>query len=177
MQANSYTLLVCTQFTLMAFQLINLVGSYWQVSDNRKRFFDSFATRKEFDPLIAFNWYSVSSTDVMEEKGGNSIMAFYGKSLAQALTTVYPNIGLQQANFSHAPRKFYYYHYICYCFIAVLRDTNPTIDKYYHDIANQRAFFDDFAAKQGFDPLISHNWYSVSTVEIKLEKVIINSFS
>lgn len=38
-------------------------------------------------------------------------------------------------------------------------------------MANQKKFFGAFATKKGFDPLHAHNWYSVSTVDIKLEKV------
>lgn len=37
--------------------LIFCVGSYWNDANNRRRFFEKFAEKEGFDPLLASNWY------------------------------------------------------------------------------------------------------------------------
>lgn len=41
---------------------------YWADFDNRKQEFDKFARSKDFDPLVATNWYSLTTSDFMEKE-------------------------------------------------------------------------------------------------------------
>lgn len=42
---------------------------------------------------------------------------------------------------------------------------------YWTNTNNARRFFDDYASANGFDPLITENWYSISTKDIENQKV------
>lgn len=35
--------------------------SYWENIDNQRKFLENFANKNNFDPMIASNWYSVTS--------------------------------------------------------------------------------------------------------------------
>lgn len=54
----------------------------------------------------------------------------------------YPNIGLLDSEFQKIDRK------------------------YWHYTSNQRAFFDEFARANNFDPLQPDNWYPVTVNEV-----------
>jgi hypothetical protein len=43
---------------------------HWTIDDgkNLRLFFDEFARRRNFDPLVPENWYSISQPAVMSEK-------------------------------------------------------------------------------------------------------------
>lgn len=41
---------------------------YWSSSENRKRFFDSFAEKNEFNPLHPSSWYSISKENLHKQK-------------------------------------------------------------------------------------------------------------
>lgn len=41
-----------------------IVGGHWGEVKNRKKFFDDFASDRNFDPLISENWYSITTKDV-----------------------------------------------------------------------------------------------------------------
>lgn len=45
---------------------------------------------------------------------------------------------------------------------------------YWRDPANRRKFFENFARKKGFSPLVIENWYSVTKEAIFAEKVNIS---
>jgi hypothetical protein len=45
-----------------------LIGNYWHSESNRKKFFDDFAKKKRFDPLVAANWYCVTREEIEAEK-------------------------------------------------------------------------------------------------------------
>ncbi len=49
------------------------------------------------------------------------------------------------------------------------------LDNYWRSIGNQRKFFIEFAAQQGFDPLVPGNWDKI-TIRAIIKKVRINSF-
>lgn len=37
---------------------------------------------------------------------------------------------------------------------------------------NRRAYFDDYAKRHGFDPLIPENWYSLGSLNVFKEKKV-----
>jgi hypothetical protein len=45
------------------------------------------------------------------------------------------------------------------------------LERYWFDVGNRRNFFEKFAARHGFDPLIAENWYTVSKESIIKTKV------
>ena len=45
-----------------------VAGSYWLSMENRKKHFDEYAKSQKFDPLIAENWYHLSSMDIRKYK-------------------------------------------------------------------------------------------------------------
>jgi hypothetical protein len=48
---------------------------------------------------------------------------------------------------------------------------------YWKDPKNGRIFFENFAEKQGFDPLVAINWYSVDHVDVEAYQVYLIYFS
>lgn len=48
-------------------QLIIITGTYWEDPANIKHFFDDFAAKRKFDPLVASNWYSVKLVEVLNQ--------------------------------------------------------------------------------------------------------------
>lgn len=111
------------------------VRSDWRDIGTHRRYFDAFALQKKFDPLQPSNWYTVTAKDFLKKLV--FVQNYYSDSLVRALTTVYPEIGLD-------PSKF------------------PIIPRYHWDNAdNRRAFFEEYARDMGFDPLIAENWYKV----------------
>eukprot|EP00026_Physarum_polycephalum_P017934 Phypoly_transcript_19329.p1 GENE.Phypoly_transcript_19329~~Phypoly_transcript_19329.p1 ORF type:complete len:214 (+),score=30.36 Phypoly_transcript_19329:89-643(+) len=114
---------------------------YWEHSSNHKLFFDNIAKENNFDPLIANNWYSFGMKYFLKRKGSRLLRA-YNSSHITALMKIYPNIGLQ-------PHLFH------------------ALPKHYWEVEeNIRAFFDSFAAKRGFNPLVPENWYQESVQTI-----------
>eukprot|EP00026_Physarum_polycephalum_P001147 Phypoly_transcript_01148.p1 GENE.Phypoly_transcript_01148~~Phypoly_transcript_01148.p1 ORF type:complete len:746 (+),score=87.76 Phypoly_transcript_01148:82-2319(+) len=119
---------------------------YWQSLDNRRDFLERFARLKGFDPLVVQNWYKVSANQVEEIKGGQSMLEYYHGSLYKALLHLYPTIPFDNTLFIRNPR----YHW--------------------REAKNTRAFLDNFAKDNQFDPLIAENWYKVSTIALKKAK-------
>eukprot|EP00026_Physarum_polycephalum_P001669 Phypoly_transcript_01671.p1 GENE.Phypoly_transcript_01671~~Phypoly_transcript_01671.p1 ORF type:complete len:1064 (+),score=159.93 Phypoly_transcript_01671:260-3193(+) len=114
----------------------------WSVSGSHRKFFDNYASENNFDPLVPENWYKVERKDIME-KGAGLIGGHYKRSISDALMANYPDIGLDPGKFKLKSKE------------------------YWNDIANRKRFFDDFAEKRKFDPLISENWYNITEQEVK----------
>eukprot|EP00026_Physarum_polycephalum_P000948 Phypoly_transcript_00949.p1 GENE.Phypoly_transcript_00949~~Phypoly_transcript_00949.p1 ORF type:complete len:1118 (+),score=84.56 Phypoly_transcript_00949:49-3402(+) len=106
---------------------------------NRKKFFETFAHINKFDPIVANNWYSQSRSKIMAFQGATRVMAFYSNSISKALIDLFPNIGLDEAQF---------------------------LLKEMHHASNRRRFFENFAKKHGFDPYVAENWYAQSRKKI-----------
>eukprot|EP00026_Physarum_polycephalum_P001070 Phypoly_transcript_01071.p1 GENE.Phypoly_transcript_01071~~Phypoly_transcript_01071.p1 ORF type:complete len:1197 (-),score=193.28 Phypoly_transcript_01071:69-3659(-) len=112
----------------------NIYGGFWHSVKNRKLFFDGFAARNGFDPLIASNWYNIAHK-ISSAKGYKLVLDHYQGSLIRALVHIYPDIGLQIHKFE-----------------AIL----------WAKASNRNFFFDYFAGLMGFDPHVKENWYSVT---------------
>jgi len=111
---------------------------YWDLASNRRRFFESFAKESGFDPLVPKNWYSLQKDDLIKYEGAKNIFAHY-ENLSEALVDLFPF--LDKARF----KKEGQYR------------LNPVYI---------REFFEKFAKRNGFDPLVPHNWYQVSNQQI-----------
>jgi len=77
----------------------NVPQKYYAIKENRKLFFDQFATSKGFDPLVCENWYTVTGKSIAKTKGGRGAMNYYRGSVSNALLDLYPHIGLEKHRF------------------------------------------------------------------------------
>eukprot|EP00026_Physarum_polycephalum_P003064 Phypoly_transcript_03073.p1 GENE.Phypoly_transcript_03073~~Phypoly_transcript_03073.p1 ORF type:complete len:492 (+),score=39.24 Phypoly_transcript_03073:901-2376(+) len=109
--------------------------TYWQNTQNRKHFFETFALAHRFEPLVPTNWYCVGTSRI-KSNGGASTMNYYRGNLAKALLHIFPDIGF---------------------------DTLKLNSRQYNHPKNRRKFFDSFALENGFYPHVPDNWYSVTT--------------
>lgn len=81
--------------------------------------------------------------------------------MASAVIDAYPTIKLERLQFVSSAGMF----------IASLPCSKfPSGDRW-RDVNNRREFFENFAAKKGFDPLIAENWYTFTREDILAEKV------
>eukprot|EP00026_Physarum_polycephalum_P003775 Phypoly_transcript_03789.p1 GENE.Phypoly_transcript_03789~~Phypoly_transcript_03789.p1 ORF type:complete len:743 (+),score=94.75 Phypoly_transcript_03789:50-2278(+) len=126
---------------------VNPAG-YWtnDRSQNMRKFFDDYAQKMNFDPLNANNWYNVKRKDIVLEKGGATILTYYGSSLIRCLTDLYPSVHFDEAKFHHKTSQ------------------------YWHSAANRRKFLEDFAKKHKFDPLNNSKWYLFTRDDLMREK-------
>eukprot|EP00026_Physarum_polycephalum_P004524 Phypoly_transcript_04545.p2 GENE.Phypoly_transcript_04545~~Phypoly_transcript_04545.p2 ORF type:complete len:226 (+),score=15.15 Phypoly_transcript_04545:1408-2085(+) len=117
----------------------------WTNAASRKYFFEMYAAYKHFDPLIAKNWYSQSSSDIMAMKGAKNVIRHHGNSISQALISLFPNIGLAGNMFLFRQHAW------------------DTAEK-------RKSFFEHYAHSAGFDPLLPTNWYFQSKCKILASK-------
>eukprot|EP00026_Physarum_polycephalum_P003261 Phypoly_transcript_03271.p1 GENE.Phypoly_transcript_03271~~Phypoly_transcript_03271.p1 ORF type:complete len:688 (+),score=73.27 Phypoly_transcript_03271:396-2459(+) len=112
---------------------------FW-TSDNKRNlrlFFENIAKSRNFDPLIAENWYSLTNKVVESYKGGDYALKIFNSSLSTAIDQIFPEICIDKSRFKHVYQRYWF------------------------DIRNRRKFFESYAAKHNFDPLVPENWYSV----------------
>eukprot|EP00026_Physarum_polycephalum_P002910 Phypoly_transcript_02919.p1 GENE.Phypoly_transcript_02919~~Phypoly_transcript_02919.p1 ORF type:complete len:813 (+),score=74.97 Phypoly_transcript_02919:109-2547(+) len=117
-------------------------GHWTRDNENVRIFFNNLAEKLEFDPLVPSNWYSIDTYTMRNELGGASILSHYSGSITRALLDVYPDIGLDETQFS-----------------VVLKH-------YWGQPLNRRKWFDNYAQRKGFDPLVPENWYNINKLDI-----------
>lgn len=99
------------------------LGHYWANVQLRRKFFEKFAKEHQFDPLVASSWYSITEEQIMESevcpslspfletmtniqfKNAISVLSYYNKNFKKALTSLFPEIGLER-RFYYIPSKF-----------------------------------------------------------------------
>jgi hypothetical protein len=64
-EPNFYRMSFLPPAVLFILCLNTYTGNYWHNPLNRRSFFDSYARAMGFDPLIASNWYSVTTAAVL----------------------------------------------------------------------------------------------------------------
>eukprot|EP00026_Physarum_polycephalum_P000668 Phypoly_transcript_00669.p1 GENE.Phypoly_transcript_00669~~Phypoly_transcript_00669.p1 ORF type:complete len:889 (+),score=100.09 Phypoly_transcript_00669:213-2879(+) len=67
--------------------------AFWTSPANRRKYFDDFARHHGFDPLVHENWYSISVAQLAAYKRIDFLYRYH-KNLQDALTQLYPDIGL-----------------------------------------------------------------------------------
>eukprot|EP00026_Physarum_polycephalum_P002315 Phypoly_transcript_02321.p1 GENE.Phypoly_transcript_02321~~Phypoly_transcript_02321.p1 ORF type:complete len:804 (+),score=106.81 Phypoly_transcript_02321:71-2482(+) len=77
-----------------------VLKSFWGEVENRKAFFEKFAKSHNFDPLVASEWYKFSNKDIKSTKEGSRLLRNCRSSLAIALASCFPDIGLQKSMFA-----------------------------------------------------------------------------
>lgn len=95
-------------------------------------------------------------------KAGNLVR----ESVSGALIEAYPSIGLKPALFRTVP-SIILLLLNRFLFINII-----IAEHYWSDINNCRQFFEEYAMRNGFDPLIPGNWYSTTPFSVEKEKVI-----
>eukprot|EP00026_Physarum_polycephalum_P001228 Phypoly_transcript_01229.p1 GENE.Phypoly_transcript_01229~~Phypoly_transcript_01229.p1 ORF type:complete len:1158 (+),score=134.52 Phypoly_transcript_01229:34-3507(+) len=116
------------------------MASYWGEVKNRRGFFEKYAQLHHFDPLVPTNWHSHSRENIMATKGAVQVMTYY-MSITSALNTLFfPNI--------HNMKE-------------TLR-----CSKAWHKNEQRRMFFEKYAKRHGFDPLVAENWEAQSPKQI-----------
>eukprot|EP00026_Physarum_polycephalum_P001919 Phypoly_transcript_01922.p1 GENE.Phypoly_transcript_01922~~Phypoly_transcript_01922.p1 ORF type:complete len:959 (+),score=104.66 Phypoly_transcript_01922:166-3042(+) len=126
---------------LLPHKFLRIPRSYWEVKKNQLKFFDEYAKEKNFDPLVAENWYLVSVEDLSKISAARAILHYYGDSFVKAVSTLYPNVSFESSKFA------------------------PLKEKWKND-ALRRAYFVAYAEARGFDPLVPENWYSINSKSI-----------
>eukprot|EP00026_Physarum_polycephalum_P000538 Phypoly_transcript_00539.p1 GENE.Phypoly_transcript_00539~~Phypoly_transcript_00539.p1 ORF type:complete len:959 (+),score=132.38 Phypoly_transcript_00539:57-2933(+) len=116
-------------------------STLWHKEEARRKFFENYAKTRGFDPLVSDNWYSQSKIQIMATKGASKVIFYHGRSVAQALVDLFPNIGLRIERFW--PANFSW-----------------------RDVQNRRDFFEKFARDRGFDPHNTQMWYSLNQESI-----------
>eukprot|EP00026_Physarum_polycephalum_P002498 Phypoly_transcript_02505.p1 GENE.Phypoly_transcript_02505~~Phypoly_transcript_02505.p1 ORF type:complete len:743 (+),score=67.33 Phypoly_transcript_02505:95-2323(+) len=109
----------------------------WKNVESHKAYFDEFAKKKNFNPLIADNWYKVSESELAGE--ANFLQTYYSHSVKTALMSIYPDIGLNPRKFSVIPKH------------------------HWKSMENKRLFFEECAKSMNFNPLIPDNWYNIKS--------------
>ena len=86
---------------------------------------------------------------------------------------LYPNVGFDKTKFYILPGifssifSFLFVSFCSFCSILFLFvNIIYVAAKYWQEGRSIKKFFDEFAQKKGFDPLIAKNWYLVSVAEI-----------
>jgi hypothetical protein len=108
-------------------------------------------------------------------------------SVSKTLMEVYPDIGLDERKFGTMTRILFSPSLPLSLsspssslpplpFSSLYLPLKVNIEGYWHDPKNKRKFFDNVAAKQGFNPLNPENWYSLEYSAILNEKVFFSPF-
>eukprot|EP00026_Physarum_polycephalum_P001467 Phypoly_transcript_01469.p1 GENE.Phypoly_transcript_01469~~Phypoly_transcript_01469.p1 ORF type:complete len:1107 (+),score=182.36 Phypoly_transcript_01469:326-3322(+) len=118
--------------------------SQWKDIRIRRKFFDSYARTNQFDPRIPDNWYLQPVQKLMALQDIASVLSHHNNSIPKALADLYPEIGIDR-------RKF-------------------NLHTKWHSEENRREFFEMYAKENGFDPLVSKNWYLQDAAKIRTLK-------
>jgi len=77
----------------------------WKEPENRRIFFDKYARSRNFNPLVAENWYSVSLNEI-RQAGGRGLLDHHKGSHIKALAKLYPELILKKENFLKFKEKW-----------------------------------------------------------------------
>eukprot|EP00026_Physarum_polycephalum_P008136 Phypoly_transcript_08214.p1 GENE.Phypoly_transcript_08214~~Phypoly_transcript_08214.p1 ORF type:complete len:513 (-),score=83.64 Phypoly_transcript_08214:5-1384(-) len=112
---------------------------HWNKLENRRKFFEEYAYKNNFDPLVPGNWYREPKAKILETKGAKRVTWYHKNSVSQALLDLFPNIGFDRLKFSPPQNKW-------------------------NSVTKRRNFFLDYARERGFDPLNPENWYQLPPI-------------
>lgn len=62
---NLWSMPIYYYFVIVIKSLTHYSENYYADAVNRKKIFDKFAKSRGFDPLVAENWYSITSEDIL----------------------------------------------------------------------------------------------------------------
>jgi len=102
----------------------------WTDVRNRRKYFEEFARERGLDPLNPDHWHSMPISDLHRLHGTKNVVQYHGGSIFQALVDLFPDVPLDRQRL-HS-----------------------------NQIENKRRVFEEFAKRNGFDPLSPLNWAS-----------------
>ena len=125
--------------------------------------------------------FSLASSLTSTKQGGQSVLHYYSDSAVKALLDLYPSIGIDPSKFTNVASMF-----------EGEREkkkgdggrervrgeggrrggVNQNISGKSWHATNIRMYFDQFAARHSFDPLVAGNWYSIPNHLIFEDKVL-----
>eukprot|EP00026_Physarum_polycephalum_P003752 Phypoly_transcript_03766.p1 GENE.Phypoly_transcript_03766~~Phypoly_transcript_03766.p1 ORF type:complete len:436 (+),score=53.88 Phypoly_transcript_03766:986-2293(+) len=138
---------------------------YWGHTPNRRQLFERLAKHYNINPHSSSGWYSLTRKDLMVYKGVSHMLSLhYNGSVIQALTSLFPNIGLDKQKLTAA--MFRTQPYSCPCCHAVRRAHKckrvfcNSVENCGKPHLHQRYLFDQrvkWCARKGWDvgPLLS----------------------
>lgn len=88
----------------------------------------------------------------------------------EALIAVYPEVKFDVGKFKLKTSMFVHFDIIYYTFILFI--VHILTEDYWDDNNNRKAFLDEFAKKNNFDPLNPNAWYSISNEQIKTRSFV-----
>eukprot|EP00026_Physarum_polycephalum_P001151 Phypoly_transcript_01152.p1 GENE.Phypoly_transcript_01152~~Phypoly_transcript_01152.p1 ORF type:complete len:1060 (-),score=94.29 Phypoly_transcript_01152:294-3473(-) len=143
---NSIAKALCDLFPDIGLQRHKLSARGESPSDvgYRKKVFINYAQKCGFDPFYPHNWYSQPLDQIMLFKSVTGVISYHNNSVAMALLELFPNIGL-------------------------VKEKLWTLSSW-SEHKRRRKFFEDFARKNGFEPLIPKHWYEQSRKQIMSTK-------
>eukprot|EP00026_Physarum_polycephalum_P002145 Phypoly_transcript_02149.p1 GENE.Phypoly_transcript_02149~~Phypoly_transcript_02149.p1 ORF type:complete len:898 (+),score=87.49 Phypoly_transcript_02149:121-2814(+) len=122
----------------------------WEDPKNRRKFFEKYAKEHEFNPLMPESWNKQKLDTILSAKGISRVISYHRNSVTQALVDLFPEIQLRKLLFSHTSLLYE----------SKWRGSMYWDRRSWLDVAAKRKFFEDYANKHGFDPLVANNWYS-----------------
>lgn len=88
------------------------IENYWKDEPRRRQFFERFAKRHGFDPLVPENWYKISRKEVAEGRG-RTVLSYYSGNIVKALLDLFPNLDWDDTAFQSLPSmRFRFYLFV-----------------------------------------------------------------
>jgi len=76
----------------------------WKDTAKQRTFFDNLAKSKQFNPLDAQKWYTITHRDVISA-GGSGVLNYHKSSHISALVELYPELKLQKEKFPNYKQR------------------------------------------------------------------------
>jgi hypothetical protein len=165
---------------------MNSLSDKWRNPKQRRKFFDDLANSKQFDPLNAENWYSITQKDICGtpvsivvvdplkftfemilhwksfrtnsyRKGGYGVIGYYNGSYTASLIHLYPELKLEKSKFRNIGGLI---KHMCEVIDLIFTES-------WEDPKKRRKFLDNFAQSKNFDPLDAEKWKSITYQDIR----------
>jgi hypothetical protein len=102
------------------------------------------------------------------------VLYYHNNSIPTALQELFPEIGIKQEMFRQSMSIFTKYSLFLFSLLSSLFSIFILIHYFvtfcgtgWRNKQNRRKFFEEFAEKRSFDPLLPENWYLQSKKQIK----------
>eukprot|EP00026_Physarum_polycephalum_P001573 Phypoly_transcript_01575.p1 GENE.Phypoly_transcript_01575~~Phypoly_transcript_01575.p1 ORF type:complete len:894 (+),score=113.77 Phypoly_transcript_01575:551-3232(+) len=118
---------------------------FWSEIKNRKSFLINYANENAFDPLNAEMWNSHHLLSIRLSKDANKMLSYHKNNVVQAVIDLFPELETRKSTLWH---------------------------EYFSHLANRRCIFEEYASREGFDPLNPNNWYDQQKFRMIAQKDI-----
>jgi hypothetical protein len=110
----------------------------WRKSENRRKFFENYAHKRKFDPLVPELWYSelegISTTEVTTTQlflfkyqqfyliqEVLAVLSYHRNSIQSALRDLFPNVGFDSTQFDIYQKSMIDLFGQFYCFYCIVQ--------------------------------------------------------